>query len=405
MIKETSTQNKNYGIAADIGTTTIAMQLIERTHGKPVELYTALNGQRIFGPDVISRIEASNNGDRVLLQNLIHKDLAQGIMQLTKQGNIKPQKMILAANTTMVHLLMGYSCKNLGVSPFTPVNLKTIHTTNRDLCNEINFDFPIMIYPGISAYVGGDITAGLYALGFDTKEKVSILIDFGTNGEIAIGNKERILVASTAIGPAFEGGNITHGCTGMPGAIHHVTIQNGKPILETIQNKPPIGICGTGAIEIIYELRKTHYLDKTGLLIADFFDDGYPITTSAKGKNIIFTQKDIREIQLAKSAVRAGIETLMRKYGINYDQVEHLYIAGGFGFELNANKAVGMGLLPKECLAKIKTVGNSSLRGCVLGLSDKKKQSRLQHIVDISSELYLGNDATFNSLFMEYMYF
>ena len=398
-----------YGIAADIGTTTIAMQLVSLTGGGAVKTYTAMNRQRAYGADVISRIEASVNGKGDELRESIQEDLMSGIKNLTENGKIIPERMVIGANTTMVHLLMGYPCETLGVFPFTPVNLERITADAKTLygkyAEDFEGDFEVAIYPGISTYVGGDITAGLYALGFQNKEKVSVLIDLGTNGEMAVGRKDKICVASTAAGPAFEGGNITCGTGSIPGAVCGAVIHEGRAETETIQNKPISGICGTGVVEITYELLKEELIDETGLLDEDYFEDGFYLGEDAQGRTIGFYQKDVREIQLAKSAVRAGLETLVLRYGISYDEIESVYIAGGFGYQLDIRKAVGIGLLPKECEGKIEAVGNSCLKGAAAKLLEPDADEVIEKIRSVSEEIRLSNDKDFNEFYMDYMFF
>ena len=387
--KDTGIEGASYGIAVDIGTTTIAMQLVELTSGKVEEVYTTMNSGRSFGADVISRIEASNKGEGEALRKKLLLDLQKGIEHFLLykrelEEEITIEKMHIAANTTLIHLLMGVSCKTLGVSPFTPVIIDTINTT----------------------YVGGDIVAGLYGLDIEEQDKVSVLIDLGTNGEIAIGNKDRIMVSSTAAGPAFEGGNIACGVGSIPGGIYGVTLEGEKPFIKTIGNKAPIGICGTGVVDVVYELLREELIDETGRLELEDRDlsEGFLLAYTEQGKEIAVTQKDIREIQLAKSAIRAGVETLIHHYGVTYDQVENIYIAGGFGYKLDINKAVGIGLLPKEAKGKIKAVGNSALHGVNLSLFDAQVEKSLQEIRDVSIEIHLGSDKKFNQFYMEYMY-
>ncbi len=313
--------------------------------------------------------------------------------------------MVIGANTTMVHLLMGYSCETLGVFPFTPVNIDTIHTTYGELFEQADRDFEVVIFPGISTYVGGDIVAGLYSLDFDKREKVSVLVDLGTNGEMAIGNKDRILTTSTAAGPAFEGGNITFGTGSVPGAICKVELKDGHAVTGTIQDGKPVGICGTGVIDMVYELVKAELVDETGLMEEDYFDDGFPLAVGSDGTEISFFQKDVREIQLAKSAVRAGLETLILNFGASYEDIEAIYIAGGFGYKMDIVKAVGIGLLPEECQDKIEAVGNSCLKGTRTYLLSSDCTERVQRILESSSEVQLSNDKHFNEFYMDYMYF
>lgn len=397
-------EDAEYGIAVDIGTTTIAMQLVELESGKIADVYTALNLQRTYGADVISRIEASNHGSKEELQKSIRKQLMEGVSKLTEDGKVRIQRMVIGGNTTMIHLLMGYSCETLGIYPFTPVNLDAIHTTYEEMFKEPfrepGAEFEIVIFPGISTYVGGDITAGLYALDFQNREKVAILVDLGTNGEMAIGNKEKIMVTSTAAGPAFEGGNIICGIGSVPGAISKVEIQNGEARVETIGGREPVGICGTGVIDTVHELVKEEIVDETGRMEAPYFEEGFSL-----GGEIRFYQKDVREIQLAKSAVRAGLETLISKYGVSYEEIDAIYVAGGFGYKMDIQKAVGIGLLPKACEEKIEAVGNSCLQGTVKYLRSETAKEETERLVQQSEEIQLSNDKKFQEFYMEYMYF
>ena len=304
----------------------------------------------------------------------------------TNQKKVLP--VIISGNSTMQHLLQKLSCESLGSFPFTPVDI-SMHSYKN-----------MTILPGISTYVGADIVSGIVACGIDQKEEVSLLVDLGTNGEMVIGNKDRLLVTSTAAGPAFEGGNIRYGIAGVPGAIDTVTIFDNHPAISTISNKKPIGICGTGVIETVYELVKEKIVDNTGLIADKYFDNGYPLT-----ENISFTNKDIREVQLAKSAIRAGIEILVTSYGIDYSQIAHLYLAGGFGQKINYTKAVGIGMLPKELNDRIISVGNSSLAGAGMLAMNSELSHRFTHIPEISEEISLANHKAFNDLYLEYMSF
>lgn len=393
-------KNASCAIAVDIGTTTIAMQLVELEQKSVVDVFTTINRQRAYGADVISRIGASNDGKSEELQKSILEDLQNGIRELLNDKNVSVEKMVIAANTTMVHLLMGYSCETLGVFPFTPVNIDTIHIGYEELFGTKEYAFPIVIFPGISTYVGGDISAGLYVCDFDRCEKPAVLIDLGTNGEMAVGCKDKILVTSTAAGPAFEGGNITHGTGSIPGAVCNVTLKGSMAEVKTIGDAKPVGICGTGVIDITYELVKEELVDETGLLDEDYFEDGFPVT-----EDIFFYQKDVREIQLAKSAVRAGLETLLINYGITYEEVDKIYIAGGFGYKMDIQKAIGIGLFPEECADKMEAIGNSSLRGALQYLMDEEAPQRVAEIIRHASEINLSNDKNFNQFYMDYMYF
>ena len=398
----------SYQAAIDIGTTTIAIQLYEEGREAPVHTVTMINGQRTFGADVITRIQASVEGKKEQLQKIIRTDLIRGLEKLMGEAQVHPdrlKKIVIACNTTMSHLLMGYPCDSLGVYPFTPVNIGLIRGTSEEILGSSSLDAEVVILPGISTYVGGDITAGLYACGFAQNGEISLLIDLGTNGEMAIGNRERILTTSTAAGPAFEGGNISWGTGSIPGAICSVTIEEETAHVSTIQNKTATGICGTGVVEAVSELVKEGLVDETGLLDEDYFDDGFPLAKTADGQTIVFTQKDVREIQLAKAAIRAGIETLTARYGITKEKIGTVYLAGGFGFKLDCEKAIAIGMLPEEFRDRVRAIGNSSLQGAARFLKDPDGESVLLGLAAISEEIALSTDPDFNAWYMDSMMF
>ena len=279
-------------------------------------------------------------------------------------------KIIIAGNTTMFHLLMGYSCEKLGKYPFESKHLGEVHCVLRDIigedCCSENAQIPVVLLPGISVFVGADIVSGMLACrGFESS-KLSLLIDLGTNGEMVVGNKEKIVVTSVAAGPAFEGGNIFCGCAGIPGAISQVRIQNRRAVVKTIKNvMPPVGICGSGVISVIAQIKKNKLMDKEGKMSFPYDEQGYLLWADGKGKKIILLQKDIREFQLAKAAVRAGIELLLKEYCCRAADVETIYLAGGFGMGISEEDAIETGILPKEFHGKIQIVGNASLKGCI----------------------------------------
>lgn len=403
-----SENDTEYGIAIDIGTTTIALLLVGLSGGKIYKSHTRINHQRAYGADVISRIQASVSGKKKELQKSIQLDLTEGIKELLKETRLSARmvkKVVIAGNTTMIHLLMGYDCDSLGVFPFTPVNINEIKSDAKQILGNDLLSCTVVIFPGISTYVGGDIVSGIYGLRMAEEEAVTLLVDLGTNGEMAIGNKESILVTSTAAGPAFEGGNISCGMGSVAGAISNVEIQNGEVRIQTIGEKPPAGLCGTGVVETVSELLREGLVDETGLLDEDYFDDGFELAQTPQGESVVFTQQDVREIQLAKAAVRAGIETLLCRKGLSYQSVDRVCIAGGFGFKLDHEKAVAIGMLPKEFRKKVQAVGNSSLQGAVRYLLEVKAREDVSGICSISSEINLSADKEFNEFYMEHMMF
>lgn len=395
IVKSTS-DTKEYQIAIDIGTTTIAFQLLNKS--AICHTVTTINHQRRYGADVVSRIQASIDGKGIELKESIKTDLANGILRLCSEYNTDIEqitKIVIACNTTMGHLLMGYDCESLGKYPFTPVNIDLITGTAKDIIG-LESNAKVELLPGISTYVGGDIVAGLYAYDFDRTDEICLLVDLGTNGEMALGNREKILVTSTAAGPAFEGGNISCGTGSVDGAICSVKLDGTNLKIQTIHDKTPVGICGTGVVELTAELLKNGLIDETGLLDDEYFENGFAVAPE-----IVFTQKDIRELQLAKAAIRAGAETLILKYGISKNQISKVYIAGGFGYRLDTEKAIAIGMLPEEFADRTQAIGNSSLAGAVKYLNESPQS--LQRLIDISQEINLSTDKDFNGFYMNAM--
>lgn len=406
--EESGTEESFYHVAVDIGTTTIAMSLIGGESGKVFHTVTSVNSQRAYGADVISRIQASVDGKKEELKKSIQKDLQDSMEKLLKETGVSGEdvgKIVIGGNTTMGHLLMGYDCDTLGVFPFTPVNIDFIKGTEEILGTDRFGKKEVVLLPGISTYVGGDIVSGMYAYDFTEKEDVCMFIDLGTNGEMGIGNKEKILVTSTAAGPAFEGGNITWGMGSVPGAICSVKLEGTEAEVKTIRDEAPQGICGTGVVETAAELVREEIVDETGALDEDYFDDGFPLAKTPDGKEIVFTQKDVREIQLAKAAVRAGVETLLLRYGIKKEEVSKVYLAGGFGYKLNTDKAIAIGMIPEEWQDHIVAVGNSSLSGACKYLKDENGDKTIEKLVSISEEINLSADKEFNEFYMNEMFF
>jgi uncharacterized 2Fe-2S/4Fe-4S cluster protein (DUF4445 family) len=405
-------------IGIDLGTTTLAFALADIKTGSVIHTGSRLNSQRMYGADVISRINASNEGKREQLAKIISQDIADGIYTLLEEARIKPEKIKKAAisgNTAMLHMLMGYSCEGLGRYPFTPVTLDREVINLKDLLRGNGYDkglpdslngIPVTLLPGISAFIGADIASGLMACGYANADKPCLFIDLGTNGEMALGSRNKILAASTAAGPAFEGVNISCGIGSVPGAISSIDIRDGKPSCRTINDMPPKGICGSGVCELVSELLDAGYIDSTGLLAGEYFKSGFTITGTEDTDSIItFTQKDIRQFQLAKAAIRTGIELLLSGYGIEYDQIDTVFLAGGFGFHLNALKAANVGMLVPELAGKVKAVGNSSLAGALRFLTDKEAAFEIEHIRNVTEELHLSQEERFNEMFVKYMSF
>jgi len=395
----TRNADKPYGIAIDIGTTTIAMELLNNKTGERIATASAVNSQRQFGADVITRILNATKGHANELTGLVKKDIADGVLHILKTSGVAASDIshvVIAGNTTMLHLLLGYPCDSLGVAPFTPISLKMEEREYSELFDR-TLDSKVIILPGMSTFVGADISAGLLATGWPNITGHNLLIDLGTNGEMALFDENgQVLITSTAAGPALEGGNISQGMPSVSGAIAKIKYNGTAFEYETINDAPPIGLCGTGIIGLGAEIIRYRLIDEVGYIESG--DDEIPITP-----HISLTQKDIREIQLAKSAIRAGLEILLESANIKYSDLRNVYLCGGFGYRINLQNAATLGIIPKELTNKVITVGNSSLGGAALVLCCIYAQEDITKLTDIAKEINLSTHPKFNELFMEYM--
>jgi len=406
------------GIAIDIGTTTLAFNLLDIKTGELLGVYSSINSQGIFGADVISRIKSANDGHLEKLNACIVNDIYAGIKHiLNGRSGRDVSLVVIAGNTTMLHLLQNLSCDTLGVSPFTPISTGTkivpvekildVPARRSDakggIC-EANvlgnnlLDCDAIILPGISAFVGADIVAGLLCAGWPNVKGYNLLIDLGTNGEMAVFSNDKIIVTSAAAGPVFEAANISQGVACVAGAIAEVNFLPESYVFsfETIDNSDPIGICGTGVVDICAELVRHKLVDETGFIESG--DDKIYITPS-----IAFTQRDIREVQLAKSAVRSGIEVLLEIAGIGYADLVHVFVAGGFGNKINIENAATLGLIPQGLKHKIISLGNASLGGCVKVLLSQKYENYAKQLATLATEINLAEYPQFADYFMDYI--
>jgi uncharacterized 2Fe-2S/4Fe-4S cluster protein (DUF4445 family) len=396
-----------YAIAVDIGTTTIVLALVNLQTGVMAGRFSMVNKQREFGADVISRIQRANEGDLPLLSQTVRRQIAGGIASLCQGAGIDPRrvcKIAVAGNTTMLHLLLGLSCNHLGRAPFTPVTLDFVSCGFRELF-EGDLSCAVDMLPGISAYVGADIVSGILFSEIYKSPEPAVLMDIGTNGEMALAAAGKILCTATAAGPAFEGGNIRWGTGSVPGAIASVKYRDGKFETATIEDRPPIGICGSGVVDTVYQGLKNNLILPGGGFNTELSVTGLVLAKTPEGEEIQFCQRDVRELQLAKSAVCSGLETLLHQSGLDCGAVKTLCIAGGFGYNLNFSSGVGIGLIPRGLASKVRLIGNSSLGGAVKYLLCPDYKETLQAILAASKEFDLSVDRYFNEAFVENMEF
>lgn len=368
----------------DIGTTTLAMALASADTGKVVRGVTRTNPQRVFGADVMSRIEyCTKNGISDMQKSVI--DVVNYMLEELSVESVS--RLYVSGNATMLHIFFGVDVSGLGVAPYEPVFLES--RTAKGVSLGINKAEEIIALPSISTFVGADIMAGLNFVGLPDEGKYNLLIDLGTNAEIVLFNENAFICTSAAAGPCFEGANISCGMSAVSGAVCAYSDNEAR----TIGNTPAKGICGTGLVDVIAALLNKSVIDETGYME----DETFRIADGVE-----LTQADVRQYQLAKSAVYSAIMTLMRLQCVNADDIGTVYISGGFSAQMNVDNAIRTGLLPESFREKCKTINNSSLLGT---LKYAVENNDLSAITQNSRYADLSSDPYFSDIFIENMMF
>ncbi|MBN2210822.1 MAG: DUF4445 domain-containing protein [Sedimentisphaerales bacterium] len=424
------TRESLWGLAVDVGTTTVVVSLLNLRDGEIVATSARTNPQVSFGDDVISRIEASRTTENGLqiLQKRIIEGLNQLIDELCQKTGVEPDQIYeitVAGNTTMEHLLLGVSVGQIAQAPYIGAFSSAVNVTANNLGLNINPSGNVYVFPGVAAHVGGDTIAVILATRLDEPSEIHLAIDIGTNGELALSNGKHLAACSTAAGPAFEGARIRHGMRGAAGAIERVFIREDVEV-ATIGDGPPTGICGSGLIDALAELLQAGILDSSGrfLTVEELPDSVSPAlrerlcsydgqaafilvhpSASKHGQAIVLSQRDVREAQVGKAAISAGLEMLLRHLKVSTMQIDRLYLAGAFGNYIRPQSARRIGLLPDIPLAKIFFVGNAAADGARLALLDITQRRRAEEIARRVDYLELAGTMDFQHLFSEKMFF
>jgi len=421
-IKKEREFNGIYGIAIDLGTTSIAIELINLMSGENVGDISELNPQILYGDDVISRISyAIQSEDNT---KLMQKSVVSGINnlneQLVKKIGITQNDIydvVVAGNTTMIHLLLGIDPSSLGEYPFTPTFLSNITIPPNKIGIHTHPEAQMYIYPAIGGFVGGDITAGLLAINAIKKEKPFLFVDLGTNGEIVIAKQGLLYATSTAVGPAFEGVRIQCGMRASIGAIEKITLNNDDIDIKVIGNIEPLGICGSALIDLLAILLRLKIINTSGRMLTESVNNpNVPekirkrVKTNnsdvifevfhGKNKKIFLSSRDVRQLQLSCSAIKCGIKLLAKEADIGLQTFEKIYIAGTFGFYLNRKNLKTIGIIPEEINEeKIEFVGNSSLAGAKYALINKDLRNNIEEILGIIKHIDLSTIPEFEEEF------
>lgn len=412
-------QAGTYGLSVDIGTTTVVARLYDLASGECLAAASRPNPQVAYGADVIARISASMEGKLPVLTRLIQSALDAMADQLCQICGIERSAIVrtaVAGNTVMESIAAAVSPDPIGVNPFIPLDYFGHRVELPKLAPEVHFA------RCLSGYVGGDITADILACGMMQRHELTLLLDLGTNGEMAMGNCEKVLTCATAAGPVFEGANIAYGMPARAGAISQVTLTTNDAgqqdiAIRTVDDAEPIGICGTGIIDAVALLLNCEIIDETGYLEDPEDLPGLSPALAARieetdagnrfrlTENIFITQADIRNVQLAKAAVCAGIYTMLNAYGAAPEDVNELLIAGGFGKFLNLDSAAAIGLFPAEMVDRAQSIGNAAIEGASALLVSQEAGRAVETIADANAYLELSTSAAFNGFYVDCMMF
>ncbi len=416
-----------YGIAFDIGTTTVVGFLFDLKTGVMLDKASQLNEQISYGADVISRIDAAGSGEekRQRLHDAIMDTINKIVDALCKRADISRDHIydnVYCGNSTMHYLFMKINPKHLGISPFTGFSPDTVVLSAEDLNIRINPAGKHTFLPLLGSFVGADTTAVLMNLPRDGNNR--LMIDLGTNGEIAVGNSERFFVSSTACGPALEGAGLTMGMRGTTGAIEKVSCEDNRIKVQVIGDVAPIGICGSGIVDAVAVLFREGIVAKRGNFIKDDALDAHPLKDrmrvleggekafalvtadeSPTNREVLISQKDIRSVQLAKSAIYTGCKLLVENFGIAPTELTEIILAGAFGNYIDVDNAQFIGLIPKVEGVPVRSVGNGAGLGAQMYLISKAEAAICDAIPNITTHIELATDPAFTSTYMFNTYF
>lgn len=406
----------NFGFAVDVGTTTVAVYCYNLSTGEIIAHNAFFNPQSSYGGDVISRIESALGGNDIELATVLRNALTASFEKICSDANFDCGMIdiiVITGNTTMMYLLLEENVSPLSKAPFEIKNyLGEFYSASECGINGFR-NARVYIPRTMSSFVGSDITcSALSAFHAIDRDRVSLIIDIGTNGEMALVKDDKLVCCSTAAGPAFEGAGITMGSIAADGAINKVYIEQGKIKYTTINNDKAIGICGSGLIDAVSVFLQLGLVDETGCI--DEFNEEYSeyITEYDDGpavrignSEIIITQKDIRTVQLAKAAICAGVYSLINEINIEIGAIDKLLLAGGFGSFINVNNAGEMGLIPKQLVNKTVAIGNAAGMGASMILLSKKEMEKSYKIAEESKTLNLSTSAYFMDKYVECMMF
>ena len=382
-----------YGLAIDIGTTTVVVCLLDGKTGALLAQKSCPNPQSQYGADVISRIRYALSDLDDTLGSCIRSCLAQLTLASAEEARIPVDAITVAAiagNTAMHHLLLGIDVKPLVTPPYMPGACEAIELSAQQI---LPIGGTVRLLPNIAGFVGGDMVGCMLATGFDRLEALTLMIDIGTNGELVLGNRSRQIVCSTAAGPAFEGANISCGMCAAEGAIDHVWVEDGAIRYHVIGDGTGVGICGSGLLDLVAALLEIGVIDASGHMQSKQYSVG--------DTQVVLTQKDIREVQLAKASIRAGIELLTQKMQVDPADIRQVYLAGAFGSYMRPASACRIGMIPTCLQEKIVPIGNAAYEGAKLCALSRSAFDHCKSLAKGAEFLELASLPEFQDVFVD----
>jgi uncharacterized 2Fe-2S/4Fe-4S cluster protein (DUF4445 family) len=418
-VERGDTTRRMFGASLDIGTTTVVLTLVDLRAGAAAAVASAINGQAPFGADVIARMGHAMLGHEEIeeLRSAIVVTIAGLVERATAEAGVDPNEvyeLVVVGNATMLHLFLGIDPRSIALSPFVATFLEPQDLRASDVGVPIHPEGRVTLFPSIGAYVGADIVGDVVATGLVREEQVRLLIDVGTNGEIVCGSIERVCATAAPAGPAFEGGQILHGMRATDGAIEGVVLDD-EVHLQVIGDAPPRGMCGSGLIDIVAQLRLRGLLKDDGLLASDEELAGHPLASHmvvhegvrafALTDDVLLTQLDIRELQSAKGAIATGIEVAMHALGIDPDDLDEVLLAGSFGTYINPASARVLGLVPPVPVDRIRAVGNAASEGAKMALLSFRERELAFDLPNVIEYVELSGAPDFNERFIRNLAF
>jgi len=413
-----------HGLAVDLGTTSVVAILVDLVGGGVLGIESRLNGQANHGADVVSRITHASSPDGLReLQSEAARTINACLEALLEKSGVDRREIyeaVVVGNTCMNHLLLGIDPASLGRAPYQPAVTDPVDCRASDLGLEINPNGGVYTLPNVAGFVGSDTVAVILATGMHRSDQVRLAIDLGTNGEMVLGNRDRLLACSTAAGPAFEGARISCGMRATQGAIERVWIDRGEVKLQVIGGGGALGLCGSGLLDAVAQMAGAGLLNGSGRLLAPDSprltltpglarrlvdgEGGRSFLLARRGRRpVLLTQRDIRELQLAKGAIRAGISILLKEYGIGEEDIAEILLAGAFGSFISPASARAIGLIPPLPLDRITAVGNAAGQGALMALLSTELRQEAVRIARSVGYIELSASPDFSAQFMEAM--